>query len=284
MNQPTVKAANFTRRTANLVGKFARDGRPGLIALYYILRLSDLAREGIDRSGSYRFADHLYRNQASGRTWLGRWLDRRLLDLPASKAMRRRCTRARDEMHRAFKAHIAAGRPEPFRILTVPCGIPRDVRDFAAQLAEQDRAFLPRVEYTGVDLDSDVVQAATAFLAGLAFRSLRVVQGNALDPATLEAERHHFIASTGLGEFLNDNDLAVFYRNVFAGLAPGGILFTSAAAHDKKSDAVLRAFEFDSHYRTCADLERLLAAQSWNAVEFDQDPSGLQTFVRAIKR
>ena len=93
MNTSTITPANFTRRTANLPDKFRRERRFALIPLYHLLRLSDLAREGIEHSGSYRFADHLYRNVASGRGWFGHWLDRRLLNLAASEAMRNRCAR-----------------------------------------------------------------------------------------------------------------------------------------------------------------------------------------------
>ena len=56
-----------------------------------------------------------------------------------------------------------------------------------------------------------------------------------------------------------DVDLATFYQNVFDALAPGGTFFTSAASRGRGSDTLLRAFEFDVHYRTSADIERILA-------------------------
>jgi Putative methyltransferase len=283
MNASNMKPANFTRRTANLPAKFARESRFDLLALYHLLRLSDLAREGIEHSGSYRFADHLYRNEASGRGWLGRWLDRCLLTLPASQAMRSRCARSSEEMQRVFKAHLSARRSTPFRILTVPCGIPRDVRNFAGQLAAQNPELLSQVEYVGMDLDPEVVSAAKAFLDGSVIEASRIVEGNALDRADYGAQKYDFIASTGLGEFLGDEDLGTFYGNVFDALAPGGTFFTSAHGHERKSDALLRAFEFNSHYRTCSELERLLARQAWKAVTLDLHSSGLQTFARAIK-
>lgn len=284
MNPSAIIPANFTRRTANLPAKFRQEGRFALIPLYHILRLSDLAREGIEHSGSYRFADHVYRNEASGRGWLGRWLDRRLLNLDASQAMRSRCTQARDEMVRAFKAYLATGQAEAFRILTVPCGLPRDVRDFAALLAAESPELLHRVEYDGMDLDPAVVEAAATFLAGSAIKAPRIAAGNALDFTGYGVRPCHFVASTGLGEFLSDENLGTLYANAFATLAPGGTFFTSATACEKRSDALLRTFELHSHYRSRADLERLLAAHAWAAVEFEQHATGLQTFVRAVKR
>src|SRR6266436_3405317 len=96
--------ANFTRRTKDFVSKFARTGQFHFIPLYWLLRLSDFAREGMEHSGSYRFADHMYRGVPSGRGWIGRWLDSLLLKLPASRSMRQRCFASRDAMRRAFDA------------------------------------------------------------------------------------------------------------------------------------------------------------------------------------
>jgi hypothetical protein len=47
---------------------------------------SDLGREGIINSGSYRFADHIYRNQPSGRGLFGRWINALFLAMPATQA------------------------------------------------------------------------------------------------------------------------------------------------------------------------------------------------------
>jgi hypothetical protein len=283
MNTLTVTPANFTRRTVDLPAKFKREGRFALIPLYHFLRLSELAREGIEHSGSYRFADHVYRNEAAGTGWFGRWLDRRLLNLPAAQAMRSRYWRACEEMHRACTAHFAAGRAGTFRMLTVPCGIPRDVRDFAGKLVAESPERCRQVEYDGMDLDPVVCETASAFLASSVLQSPRVFRGNALDQRCYGAGQYHLIASTGLGEFLSDEDISVLYGNVFEALAPGGVFFTSATAFDRRSDALLRTFELNSHYRNRADLQRLLARQPWDSVEFEEHPTGLQTFVRAIK-
>jgi hypothetical protein len=183
----------------------------------------------------------------------------------------------------APRFRVAAGRSGPFRILTVPCGLPRDVRDFATRIAAEAPEHLAKIEYHGIDLDPMVVDAATTFLAGSPIRKPRIVQGNALDPACYGDRPYHCVASTGLGEFLEDDDLGVLYGNVFTALAPGGVFFTSATAFDGKSDALLRTFELRSQYRTRKALERLLAPHAWTSVRFETHPTGLQTFVRAIK-
>jgi SAM-dependent methyltransferase len=266
--------ANRTRKTADLVAKFKREGRWHLIPLYHFLQLSDFAREGIENSGSYRFADHLYRAVPSGRGWLGRTLDRVLLNVRATRAMRSRFARATEEMKLAFSSHA---RSYPFRILTVPCGIPRDVRDLVTTIDAS------RIDYTGLDIDAAVVCASRDFLGGVSFANMRLVEGNALDAAAWPAGAFDFISSTGLGEFLDEELLKVFYRNVHAALESGGTFYTSAAARECRSDWLMRAFEFDAHYRTQSDLQRMLAPLAWRSLEFSHDDAGLQTFVRAVK-
>ena len=56
MNSPAIRPANFTRHTPDLAGKLRSERRYGFLALYHVMRLSDFGREGIERSGSYRFA------------------------------------------------------------------------------------------------------------------------------------------------------------------------------------------------------------------------------------
>lgn len=279
-----IRPANFTRRTADIAGMLRQKREYGYLALYHLLRLSDLGKEGIERSGSYRFADHIYANRATGRGILGRALDRLLLSLPATQALRQRCAESTAAMHRALGDHEVARLAEPFRILTVPCGLPRDVADFADSI-ETDRlpAAHPRFEYSGVDLDPEVLVAARDFLAHSAVRGAQWVEGDALNPECFPPGKFHFIASTGLSEFLDDTDLVRFCANVHRSLASGGVFFTSATAHEPRSDALLRAFEFRLHYRSQPEIAALLETSPWRSVRYTHDPKGLQTFIYATK-
>lgn len=283
MNTNTTQPANFTRRTADLSGKFRRKREFGFLALYHLLRLSDLGKEGIERSGSYRFADHIYADRASGRGVVGRVLDRLLLNLPATRALRQRCAESTAAMHRALFAHEATRLVAPFRILTVPCGLPRDVANFADSIGAERPLADPRFEYTGMDLDPEVVTAARDFLAHAAVRQARWVEGDALSSEAFPPGEFHFISSTGLGEFLDDSALLRFYANVHRHLASGGVFFTSATAHEPRSDALLQAFELRSHYRNEPQMAALLETLSWRTVRYTHDRSGLQTFIYATK-
>ena len=277
------KPANFTRQSADFVEKFRREHHYHLIPLYYLLRLSDFAREGMEHSGSYRFADHMYRGIPSGRGPLGRWLDAVLLGLPASRSMRQRCFESRNAMLRAFRQHMRAENAEPFRVLTVPCGLPRDVRDFADRIAGEDPDLVSLIDYTGMDIDPRVVDEAGRFLSNSAIPEPTLQIGDALNFEDFPVAQPHFISSTGLGEFLDDPDLAKFYDHVFDCLAPGGVFFTSAAAQGNGSEKLLRAFELNVRYRTATELDPLLRRKPWNTVRYTRDAIGLQTFVTAVK-
>ncbi|HYF34880.1 MAG TPA: class I SAM-dependent methyltransferase [Prosthecobacter sp.] len=271
------KPHNFTRRTANLTSKFWRTGQWHLIPLYYLLRLSDLAREGIERSGSYRFADHLYRNRASGRFFVGKLLDRLVLNSRAARGMRARCAQASAEMERALDA--AEG---PFSILAVPCGVPRDVADLVAR--RQDLA--SRMEYVAMDIDAEVIAAAREHLirdAPALLAKAAWLHGNALVDLDYPMQSMDFVVSTGLGEFLNDEQLRQFYRNVFVSLSPGGRFFTSATRREASSDYLLRAFELETQYRNEDQMRKLFAELPWSRVEFSRDATGLQTFILAYR-
>ena len=142
-------------------------------ALYYVLRLSDLAREGIDNSGSYRFADHIYVGRPAGRTPLGRWIDARLLGMPAARAFRCRYQKAREIVLRSLgelpnEGLAGSERTRPtqssLRVLAIPCGIPRDILEVARTLRHEQPALLERLEYRGMDLDPQVLRLAGALL------------------------------------------------------------------------------------------------------------------------
>jgi hypothetical protein len=54
------------------------------------------------------------------------------------------------------------------------------------------------------------------------------MRGNALLAEDYPKESFDFVVSTGLGEFLNADEIEIFYRNIQSVLAPDGIFYTSA--------------------------------------------------------
>src|SRR5688572_17037790 len=124
---------NRTRTTASIPRKLLREGKLHLLPVYALMRTSDLAREGIENSGSYQFADHVYRNEASGRFGIGRALDAILLRMRGARSMRNRFYHTQNEIvaaARAFAERRSSSSDESnatFRALSVPCGIARDL-------------------------------------------------------------------------------------------------------------------------------------------------------------
>ena len=277
-----ILANNRTRRARSLTRKLLREGQLHWLPVYYLTMLSDMAREGIINSGSYRFADHIYRMQPSGRGALGRWIDGRFLKLPATQAFHLRYKRAQTAVRAALESFPAA--EKPLRFLAIPCGLPRDLTELAATLARENPALLARLEYYGMDIDPELLQLADRFTTGCGVPRRTFVRGNALLADNFPAVGgFHAIVSTGLGEFLKTPELEVFYRNVHAALAPGGTFYTSATRYEKRSEAFLQVFELITQYRTTQQLEQIFAQLPWSRLTLSQDDTGLQTFVTAVK-
>ena len=272
---------NATRQSPSIARKLARQGALHLLPLYGLLRLSDLAREGIDRSGSYTFADHIYVGTPSGRTPIGRWVDARLLAMPAARAFRRRCDNAKAVVRQALESRTA--RAGPVRVLAVPCGIPRDVIELSRTLRSSRRDLLERLEYYGMDLDPEVIPLAFAALSDGGLGTTSFHQGDALVSADYPARTFHVVLSTGLGEFLDDGELEQLFSNVHRVLEPGGVFYTSATARDARSDLLLRIAELVTRYREADQLERILRRMPWRALSLTRDRTGLQTFVTAVR-
>jgi len=273
-------ANNRTRRSRSIARKLLREGNLHWLPVYAFVMQSDLSREGIINSGSYRFADHIYRNQPSGRGPLGRWIDAIFLRMPATQAFRRRYKRCQDELRQAANNTPA---PRPIRILAIPCGIPRDISEFCESLGPDGADLRSRIHYHGMDLDPELLGLAEKWVAPLGLGKSEFIRGNALLAGEYPQGPFDFVVSTGLGEFLNADEIKIFYRNVHAVLAPGGVFYTSATRYEKRSEAFLRTFELLTQYRTIDNLDDILGELAWQSLKLVQDEPGLQTYVRAVK-
>ena len=269
---------NRTRRSSSITGKLLRSGRVLELPVYWLLRTSDLAREGFENSGSYRFADHIYRDQPSGSHGIGRWLDKRILSMRATESFRSRFFMARDELlhflreRSADRAHVD--------ILSVPCGIPRE---FVAAV-EKFRAaggVTAGIRFHVLDLDDDVLRQATTFACQHGV-TLTTHHGDALDPGTYAGE-FDFITSTGLGEFLDDEQLATLYTAFHRVLRPGGVMVTSAMRRLRFSDYLLRLAELDVQYRSADDLAAMARRSGFLTLTTSADRHGIQGFLKATK-
>jgi SAM-dependent methyltransferase len=246
------------------------------------MRTSDLAREGIENSGSYRFADHVYRNEASGRFGIGRALDAILLRMRGARSMRNRFHHVQHEIvaaARAIEARI--NRPAEFRVLSVPCGIARDLVAVRRRLAEDLPEINARTTFFCMDLDPEPL-ALSRELAGADERFV-FLHADAMNrdafPPDLDV-----IASTGLGEFLDNELLVRLYTSCHDRLRPGGVFITSGMQPDPIADYLMRQLaELNTHYRRPDEIIRWLHTAGFHEVSTRQDDIGLQTLVVARK-
>jgi SAM-dependent methyltransferase len=245
-----------------------------------LLTLSDLAAEGMANGGSFRFADHLYKAEPSGRFLVGYWLDSVFMRLPAAVAFRRRYLHARDGVSVAIRSRP---RGSTVRLLTIPCGIPRDIVEAADLVHRENAALLDGVEYVGMDIDPAALDVARRFSAGSPLRTLTFHQGNALKREEYPAGRFHFVSSTGLTEFLDDRDVRTLFANVYDALEPGGTFYTSASASDPVSIRLLEIVNLLARYRSQSEIAALVESLPWHSVSYVADSTGLQTFVTATK-
>src|SRR5215469_4226890 len=253
---------NRTRRSSSIGAKLLRSGRVFELPVYWLLRTSDLAREGFENSGSYRFADHIYDNRPSGRFGIGQWLDSLLLSIPAVHAFRARYFMARDEVFQFLQGRAADG--SPVDVASVPCGIPRDLVA-AAERSRAQGADLASVRFHGLDLDPQVLDHAAQFAKKSAV-ALIPHQGDALDVATY-AGRYDFITSTGFGEFLDDEKLARLYAIFYEVLRPGGVMVTSAMRRTRVAGYLLDLAELRVHYRSAEDLVAIARAAGFTNLQ-----------------
>ena len=273
---------NRTRTSTSIPRKLLREGKLHLLPIYALMRTSDLAREGIENSGSYRFADHVYRNEPSGRFGIGRALDAVLLRMRGARSMRNRFHHTQDEITAAARIFASRNADAPFRVLSVPCGIARDLVLTANRLATDLPGVYARTTFFGVDLDPVPLELSRKLARGN--DHFFFTQGDALDEKSFPSELD-VIVSTGLGEFLDDDQLVRFYTNCHERLRIGGVFVTSSMQADRVADYLMRQLaELHTRYRRGDELIRWLHAAGFHEVSTRQDDVGLQTLVVARKQ
>jgi hypothetical protein len=275
---------NRTRTSQSIPRKLLREGKLHLLPVYALMRTSDLAREGIENSGSYRFADHVYRNEASGRFGIGRALDAVLLRMRGARSMRNRFHHSQNEIlaaARAFAGRTATA-DTSFRVLSIPCGIARDLALVATRIRRELPDVYARSTFFGVDLDPVPLELSRELApSGDHFIFTR---GDALDANAFPSDLD-VIVSTGLGEFLDDKLLVQFYGHCHERLRVGGVFVTSGMQADRVADYLMRQLaELHAHYRRGDELIRWLHTVGFHEISTRRDDVGLQTLVVARKQ
>jgi hypothetical protein len=336
MLDQTLQLPNRTRRSESIPRRLVAEGKYHLLPVYALLTTSDLAREGIRNSGSFRFADHIYRNEPSGRFGVGRVLDSVLLKLRGARSMRSRFFHSRREVLRSIReiglsdgmnlrfgqataAHEGMARlrqastelkqgadslaaatlgallaesgdshpgiwdaensADQITVVSVPCGIARDLLEVAETLELAEPSLWERVGFVGIDLDPEALELSRELAGGQLGFEFRCA--DALEPGSIPVGVD-VIVSLGFGEFLSDDVLLGFYRRCRASLNDGGQFITSAMSRDRLSDYLARELaELHTHYRSREQLIELLESAGFGRVRTTRDKVGLQTLAVA---
>ena len=271
---------NETRTSPSIPRRLWAEGKPHLLPLYYLLRTSDLGREGIDHSGSYRFADHIYRNEPSGRFGIGPWVDGLLLRLPPAQSMRSRFLYSRSEVVR----QLLSRREQLSRaVLSVPCGIGRDLLDAADRLRRSHPKVYAGTTFYGLDIDPVPLQMTRNLAAERGVDRVRLLNADAFDPSAYPADMD-VIVSLGLGDFLKDWQLEHFYLLCRDSLGEAGCLITSGMQRDRAGDFLASELaELQAVYRGPSELVAMLKRVGFSKVRASQDRWRLQTLLVAEK-
>jgi SAM-dependent methyltransferase len=271
-----MRLVNQTRYSDSIPRRLLKE-KVYLLPLYYLALLSDLAKEGMENSGSYRFADHIYRARPSGRLGVGALVDRALLSLPACRSFRNRYLHSRDQI----LEYVRSTARDEYRILSAPCGIPRDLLEAAVFLRRTDPSRIEKTRFYGLDIDPAALADARSLAAADRVSGFEFIRADAFDRNAYPPELD-VVTSSGFAEFLEDEDLIRFYAVCHGALRPGGMLITSASVRHRIADYMLTNLaELLTHYRDEAALDRIFSRTPFRDVVMRRDPVGYQILIEA---
>lgn len=273
------KFYNKTRQSQSIPRKLLKEGKFYLLPVYYLLLTSELAREGIKNSGSYRFADHIYVNQPKGKFIIGKILDFILLQLPSAQSLRLRYLYAKKEI-RNFIENV--NHSNYIDILSIPCGLARELFEVADELKLSAYNLYKRIRWHGIDLDAELIETLIK-KSNNHKHSMYFWQGDAFDIKTYKKRQNYdMIISMGFTEFLQDDEAVCFYKIVYDNLKFGGIFFTSGMMSHKLSEYLMENFaELYAHYRSENTLRNIAQLAGFKNIRTYKDK--LQTILIGIK-
>lgn len=276
------KFHNRTRESTSIPRKLIREGKFYLLPAYYFLLMSELGREGIENSGSYRFADHIYGNKPKGKLGVGYALDALLLNLKSSKSFRTRYLNAKQEIHKFLQAN--SRRKEKLKILAVPSGLARELFELADELQRNEATIYQNIEWHGLDLDERLIDnlAQKGKERG---HKMYFYSGDALKDASYQkGETYDIILSIGFTEFLDDQRTEEFYGLALRRLRSGGKFITSGMIPHKFSEYLMKNIaELKVSYRSESQLRNLAKQAGFITIDTYKDKYGLQTMLIATK-
>jgi len=221
---------------------------------------------------------HVYRSLPSGRMGVGRLLDSLLLGLRQARSMRNRYLHSRDRIVEELLGSIDE---RPHAVLSVPCGIAREILEAACALRERAAGVYQSTTFHIMDLDPAPLEHTRRLARDHGISCIVEHRADAFDaaayPATLDV-----IVSTGFGEFLDDEQLMRFYEVCRLALRPGGLFVTSGMSGRPVADYLMRELaEIRVHYRAQDRLSDLATRAGFRSIGVRTDSVGLQHLMTA---
>ncbi len=227
--------------------------------------------------------DYVYRNQPSGITPLGRFIDWSYLNAIGWRGVRVRRQMLESLLSQAMNSLQQQGRA--VRILDVAAGHGRYVLECV------QRSGVPVESILLCDFDADNVAAGQAAIARYGLANARFEPGDAFDAAALGAifPKASVSIVSGLYELFPSNEaIQESLRGIAAATEPGGVLLYTGQPWHPQLEMIARTLS--SHRggapwimrrRTQEELDQLVAAAGFRKVEQRIDPTGLFTVSRA---
>lgn len=240
-------------------------------------------KTGFD-SGS--MLDYVYRNQASGKTALGRFADRTYIDAVGWKGIRQRKVNAEALINKAMEELKAAGMP--IRVLDIAAGHGRYVLEALTSGKVKPDSILLR-DYSDIN-----VTAGSRLIAALGLSDIaRFERGDAFNAGSIAAitPAPTLGIVSGLYELFPDNDMIAGSLSGMARALPqdGYLVYTCQPWHPQLE---LIARTLTSHRagqawvmrrRTQSEMDQLVAAAGFEKIEQRIDDWGIFTVSLARK-
>jgi SAM-dependent methyltransferase len=247
------------------------------------LRFGGLLAEGIRLGHATGFdsgstLDYIYLNQASGRTPLGRWIDRTYLDAIGWRGIRQRKLDVEALLREAIARLRTIG--VPVHIVDIAAGHGRYVLEAVAALPDRPDSILLR-DYSALNVERGTALIHEKGLAAIA----RFAHGDAFDRAGLAtlAPRPTLGVVSGLYELVSDNaSVRASLGGLADAVAPGGFIVYTGQPWHPQLELIARALS--SHRqgaawvmrrRTQEELDQLVAAAGFRKLTQRIGESGI---------
>lgn len=233
-------------------------------------------------AGDYEMMNHLYREEAVGRTLFDKCMHKYFVDEPAGVAVKNRGTYLFNKIKKTISSKSG-----PVKILAVASGPALEQQLFIKNCPE----FKNRdVEFTCIDQDEESLKHAQLQIMSLNrlydtsynFKFSNLAIKNIILKG-LPGEKYDLIYTAGLFDYFTDPVAEAAAIKLFEGLAPGGELIIGNFSKDNPSTPFMElVLDWNLIYRSVDDLKKLFSNVA-PIVEVEMEPLKINLFATMRK-